>query len=312
MKKLLLTVTILALILCLGSVVYAAEGEGEGILTTENLTTTEAVVGSDTAANSDITTTGTPDTGFTPLPDESLPAEGDTNTETPEEGETSLDDLFAIIEELNTMIKPEEPYNVAEWLIYKLFGDWAPIVYLVLVGALGIVLLWLEFKKRLPADKSFRETISKGLAAFTEDTTKNNGEFTSDITAKVDGIKTSIAEALTSVQAVIEKVAELQKKQDTAEKDRTVEKTSHLLQASMLETVIQASSLTQWKKDLIEKSYGTILKAIADMEETEDPEAVKKAYGESLRVIEKMLKAVTEETESTDTDTDTTEGGEGV
>ena len=278
MKKLLLTVTILALILCLGSVVYAAEGEGEGILTTENLTTTEAVVGSDTAANSDITTTGTPDTGFTPLPDESLPAEGDTNTETPGEGETSLDDLSAIIEELKTMIKTEEPSNVAEWLIYKLCGDWAPIVYLVLVGALGIVLLWLEFKKRLPADKSFRETISKGLAAFTEDTTKNNGEFTSDITAKVDGIKTSIAEALTSVQAVIEKVAELQKKQDTAEKDRKVLETVLTNETEMLNTIIQASTLAQWKKDEI----GLLHK-------------------ENLLSIKKMTE-----------DTDTTEGGEGV
>lgn len=277
MKKLLLTVTILALILCLGSVVYAAEGEGEGILTT-NLTTTEAVVGSDTAANSDITTAGTPDTGFTPLPDESLPAEGDTNTETPGEGGTSLDDLSAIIEELKTMVKTEEPSNVAEWLIYKLCGDWAPIVYLILVGALGIVLLWLEFKKRLPADKSFRETISKGLAAFTEDTTKNNGEFTSDITAKVDVIKTSIAEALTSVQAVIEKVAELQKKQETAEKDRKVLETVLTNETEMLNTIIQASTLAQWKKDEI----GLLHK-------------------ENLISIKKMTE-----------DTDTTEGGEGV
>ena len=315
MKKLLLTVTILALILCLGSVVYAAEGEGEGILTTANLTTTEAVVGSDTAANSDITTTGTPDTGFTPLPDESLPAEGDTNTETPGEGETSLDDLFAIIEELNTMIKPEEPSNVVAWLIYKLFGDWAPIVYLVLTGSLAIFLIVLEWKKKRPEGKALRE----GLTQFANDMTNEDdgfttkmkqavGELSENMGAAVIKLETSIAKALTSVQAVIEEVAELQKKQDTAEKDRTVEKTSHLLQASMLETVIQASSLTQWKKDLIEKSYGTILKAIADMEETDDPEAVKKAYGESLRAIEKMLKAVTEETEGTDT----TEGGEGV
>lgn len=307
MKKLLLIITILAMIFCLGSVVYAADGEGETGLTT-TLTTTVAD-GSDTLAISDTTAAGTPDTGFTPLPDESLPAEGD-NTETPVDGETSLEELTAIIEELKTMIETEEPKNAAEWLIYKLFGDWAPIVYLLLTGSLAIFLILLEVKKRLPADKEFRKTISEGLSAFTKDSTDTNTAFTEDITAKVNDMKTAITKALTSVQAVIETVAELQKNQEASEKDRTVEKTSHLLQASMLETVIQTSSLSQWKKNLIEKSYGTILKAIANMEETDDPKAVKEAYGDSLKVIEKMLKAVTEETEGTNTDT--TEGGEGA
>ena len=277
MKKLLLTVTILALILCLGSVVYAAEGEGEGILTTENLTTTEAVVGSDTAANSDITTTGTPDTGFTPLPDESLPAEGD-NTETPVEGETSLEELTAIIEELKTMITRREPKNAAEWLIYKLFGDWAPIVYLVLTAALGVFLILLEVKKRLPADKEFRKTISEGLSAFTKDSTDTNTAFTGDITAKVNEMKTAIADALTKVQAVIETVAELQKNQEASEKDRKVLETVLTNETEMLNTIIQASTLAQWKKDEI----GLLHK-------------------ENLVTIKKM-------TEEINTNTDTTEG----
>lgn len=285
MKKLLLTITILALIVCFGSVIYAAEGEGDGILTTENLTTTEAVVGSDTAANSDITTTGTPDTGFTPLPDESLPAEGDTNTETPGEGETSLDDLSAIIEELKTMIKTEEPSNVAEWLIYKLCGDWAPIVYLVLTGSLAIFLIVLEWKKKLPEGKALRE----GLTKFAKDMTDEDDGFTTkmkkavaelseNMGAEVTKLETSVAEALASVQAVIEKVAELQKKQDTAEKDRKVLETVLTNETEMLNTIIQASTLAQWKKDEI----GLLHK-------------------ENLISIKKMTE-----------DTDTTEGGEGV
>lgn len=280
MKKLLLTITILALIVCFGSVIYAAEDEGVADLTESatTLTTTEAVA-SDTTATTDTAAGTVSDTGSSPFPDADTPAEGEPPTE---EGETSLEDISALIEEMKAKLETEEPQNVFHWLIYKLCGDWAPIVYLVLVAALGVFLVVFEVKKKLPADQNFRETIAKGFKAFSENTAIENNTFTTDVNKKVGEMKTAITDALASISAVIEKVEAIQKEQDIANGDREVLKTILTNETEMLNTIIQASTLAQWRKDEIGALHKQNLEAVASMT-----------------------------TDTTKPTTDTTEGGEG-
>lgn len=151
----------------------------------------------------------------------------------------------------------DTPDTFAEWILAQVL-EYGPEILAGLAALLALI------------NATYARTkIKKPFDNFTKKTGDNLNEFTKDISEAVEKYGANSAEAL----AVVEKFAasieeleaesnELRKRQEEFEGERKALLAAFKLQSEMLNTVIQSSSVAQWKKDKVGQMYADALERI--------------------------------------------------
>ena len=252
MKKIIAVISIIAIICCLCSAVNAAEeGTDVDISTTAAITSVETV--SSSVESAPETAPSTPDTAGVGASDA-------------EPGETDAETWSA-------------------WLLTKLKEHATKI--LAAISTLICALVFAAQKTKLfPTIFSFISNTKTSVAdirADVEGWKNDNSERVDKIKSEVQEIKENallvkdtVEKALSEVQETMKQVERLQEQQGVAQLDREVLKKILSDQIEMFNTIIQASTLAQWRKDEIGQKFEDNKRLVATMTEpivaTEDGE----------------------------------------
>ena len=247
MKKIIAVLSIIAIICCLCSAVDAAE-EGEDI----DISITGVETSVDTVDNT---------------------IESATNTEpvTP-----NMSDAILLETEMGDDAN-EEP--LGEWILRKIKDNATRII--AAVGALVCTMAYIAQKTKLfPAVFSFISTTKtnvNNMRSEVEGWKEDNLTKIESIKGEVQEIKNNallvkcnVEEALATANGMMKQVKKLQEQQGVAQFDREVLKMILSDQVEMFNTIIQASTLAQWRKDEIGQTYENSKKLIATMTKPSD------------------------------------------
>lgn len=140
----------------------------------------------------------------------------------------------------------ESPDTFAEWILMQILTYGTEI----LAALAALFALINAFYSRAKIKKPFDR--------FTKQTSQSLTEFTNDVSNAVETYGKDSAEALSivrkyaaSIESLETEVKDLHSKQIALEGERKALLAAFKLQSEMLNTVIQSSSMAQWKKDQI-------------------------------------------------------------
>lgn len=155
----------------------------------------------------------------------------------------------------------EEPSTFAEWILKKVMDKLAEILAAFAAVFASINMIYSRKKIKQPLDN------------FTKTTSKNLTKFTNDISGLVETANKNAAAALKVTEEYSKAYEDLKKSQaqlfanqKQLDEDRKALTAAMKVQSEMLNTVIQSSTLTQWKKDQIGQLYANATEHIAKLE----------------------------------------------
>ncbi len=155
------------------------------------------------------------------------------------------------------------PQTVSEWLLEKIYRFRNEILDAVIMALWGIV-MFLVKKRLLPAQRSFIDSTTSNLNRFADDLSGSQEE----IRKSVEEIGNTVLQTADTTKKTIERVESLQAQQAITGQDREVLIRVLTAQEEMLNTIIQASTLAQWRKDQIGKQHEDNLTEIREMKKT--------------------------------------------
>ena len=253
MKKIIAVISIIAIICCLCSAVNAAEeGEDIDISTSSVVTSVVTVAGSVESAT------------------ETVPVTPGTTDIISLEKETGKTDA--------------EPWGA--WIVRSLKEHATKI--LAAISALICALAFIAQKTKLfPMILSFISNTKTSVAdmrsevkIWKDDNSKRIDNIKDEVHAVKENaliVKGAVEKALNEMKETVTMVKNLQEQQGTAQSDRDVLKKILSDQTEMFNTIIQASTLAQWRKDEIGQTFENNKKLLATMTEriiaTEEGEA---------------------------------------
>jgi hypothetical protein len=154
----------------------------------------------------------------------------------------------------------EEPSTFAEWILLKAWDKLAEILAGLAAVCASLNMIYSRRK-------------TKQQDAISKKTSDNLTKFTNDMSSIVETSNKNSADALAITQkfeSYYEQIKAEQKilaeNQKQLDKDRKALAAAMKVQSEMLNTVIQSSTLTQWKKDQIGQLYADATKHIAVLE----------------------------------------------
>lgn len=161
-------------------------------------------------------------------------------TEAPTTVEEITTKAITNAEEANT----DTTESAAEWFVNGIVDNLDKILAGV-AGVISMIVLIIQKVSILPKQDAFVTNTSKTFSAFVTDINTFRGAMTNN----ADNMKTSVSNALDTINSVIENVEEMKREQLAAAEDKKHFKEALVNVADMLNTIIQASTLSQWKKD---------------------------------------------------------------
>lgn len=151
----------------------------------------------------------------------------------------------------------DTPDTFAEWILAQVL-KYGPEILAGLAALLALINATYS-----------RTKIKKPFDNFTKKTGDNLNKFTKEISESVEKHGANSAEALAvvekfaaSIEALEAESNELRKRQEEFEGERKALLAAFKLQSEMLNTVIQSSSVAQWKKDKVGQMYADALERI--------------------------------------------------
>lgn len=241
MKKILVTILVIAMIFAFGLTAYAdPDDEPETEVTETEVTETEA--------------TETPGEIVEDAPEDNL----DEST-----FKKWLDEWRAKYE--SDQAGKEEPDTFGEWVVMQIWQYGTEI--LAALAALCAIINAVYAKTK----------IKKPFDSFSKQTTDNLTKFSGDISKSVEESGTAAAEALelvkshsNTVESLETRNLELMAKIEEFESERKAMTAAMKIQCEMLNTIIQSSTLSAWKKDQIGQLYTKAAETIDSLEKKAD------------------------------------------
>ena len=136
--------------------------------------------------------------------------------------------------------------SAAEWFVNGIIDNLDKILAGV-AGVISLIVLIIQKVSILPKQDAFVTNTSKTFSAFVSDI----NTFRGDMKSNADNMKTDVANALNTINSVIENVEDMKREQLAAAEDKKRFKEALVNVADMLNTIIQASTLSQTKKDAV-------------------------------------------------------------
>lgn len=142
-----------------------------------------------------------------------------------------------------------------EWIVDRIYYYRNEIIT-VIVGIFSLITLFLQKVRILPRQDAFIEQTGKNLNGFAKSVENYQNSISASVVQigeKVDENSEATLAAVRNTEEVMQTVVELQRRQDQVSAERNAVKSVLKMQEEMLNTIIQASTLAQWKKDQIGK-----------------------------------------------------------
>lgn len=267
MKKIIAVISIIAIICCLCSAVNAAEeGADVDISTSVAVTSVETVAGSVESAPE--TAPSTPDTADVGAPDD--------------ETESTAQSLVTYMGEF------------VKWAWRTLLKWWDKIV--ATLAAMILAIIHRAQKKEIVPNLEIASSgVSNSITTYDihkKAWEKKIEEIINQANSFVENATKKIALAFETIKAVFVKIEELEEQHFKSELERDVVYAIMLNQNATLHTIIQSSTLIQWKKEEIGKIYADNMKLLATMKEhqltetTQEKEEAKQIYENCKKQIE--------------------------
>lgn len=183
-------------------------------------------------------------------------------TEAPTTVEEITTETITTTEEANT----DTTESVAEWVVNGIVDNLDKILAGV-AGIISMIVLIIQKVSILPKQDAFVTNTSNTFSAFVSDI----NTFRGDMKSNADNMKTDVANSLNTINSVIDKVEEMKREQLAASADKKHFKEALVNVADMLNTIIQASTLSQRKKDEVDEMHKAAVSAANAI--TEDGDA---------------------------------------
>ena len=291
MKKIIAVISIIAIICCLCSAVSAAE-EGEDV----DISTSADSIMTAAPETSAPTETAAPETSApaeTAAPETSAPAET-AAPETSAPAETAGSETSAPAEtaapETSAPTETSAPETTGAGVLENEtdgrnppFGDWvlgmikkyATEIFTAVLALIGSLAYISQKTNLIPALNLFTNSTNESVSSiksavgeFKDTIMKTVAEVKDDvhiISNNADNIRETVTDTVKMCKETIMRVDELQSEQRKAQGDREVLKKILTDQVEMLNTIIQASTLEQWRKKEIGEKFVDNKKMIAAM-----------------------------------------------
>lgn len=162
----------------------------------------------------------------------------------------------------------ETPESAAAWIVNGFIDNLDKILAGV-AGVISMVVLVIQKVSIIPKQDAFVTNTSNTFSAFVSDI----NTFRGDMKSNADNMKTDVVNALNTINSVIKNVEELQRQQKESSTDRQALATALSKEADMLNMIIQASTMAQWKKDEVGEMHKEVQAVAKSLTPIEDGEA---------------------------------------
>lgn len=173
----------------------------------------------------------------------------------------------ASTEESKTPDTEQISNNIGEWLVEQI-NLYLNEIITVVVGIIALATAVLQKTKIIPQQNEFFDQIFlilQGLSKEFNSLEKKLVESVESIEKSVGELSETTKLTVNQVNDVLTTVEELQRRQDQVSSERNALKEVMKAQEEMLNIIIQASTLAQWKKDEIGKLHEENIKRIASI-----------------------------------------------
>lgn len=251
MKKIIAALAVIALICCLCTAVNAAEAEED-----VNVSTSSAV---ETTTLPEETSTQAIET-TAPAPGTTAPAPGTTVPDTVEAGPAEDDDSAG------------NP-SFGEWIQSVLSKHSTKIIAAIsaIICGFGVV---AQKYKLFPMINTFISNITKAIFGDENSDSPSIMSYIKSINNEVKVLCSRYKETQETAAAALdlskrtkEEVELVKRERDNAQRDRDIVKKLMLDQIEMFNTIVQSSSMAQWKKDEIDRICKNNVRIVEEMEE---------------------------------------------